>query len=775
MDLAATRRGTETGRRRHGPHFTVIIVGEVFSAPAHPLSPVAPADDLPFALLPICNTPIIDYILENLAQNGVDEVCILLNAASVQQVREHLQNNLTARGRPWLESKDMKVEIVESVRTMTQLYDATAEIVDHNLVGQNSSFLFVPIDAVAQFTNLRDLFHAHVHRTKTIKGHAATLLCTSVRASLVDTLHDVLVSNARAQAERDGSQLLEREGSIILAPAEEWRLFSASELPPHHLTMLTLQKSTGVVHGMVRLEPREEPADPTVVEFKKQQHYSVRTDLLPTGFLFCSGGALSLFTFHMADQHAFLVDLLAKQELWGNVFSVLEVTPSMGLVQPINSLRAYIQANIDVCFRRFFPLTREFPFADDRDRYAVSPQCQSVYLHQIGAKVLSNTCEPCVVVGEQVEVPPNTVVRGTVFGKGVRIGEGSVIIGCIVLEGARVGCGCVLRHSLIGRSVIVGDRAEVVNSIVGEGCVLGTIKGRNGKSCTSGSSEAVGVVVRDQAIVACAAAQTEPWLAAHNGCGRVLQERYVSNIVPTRELFVRDPIPRAASEATGDYDDDDDDEETAAKFKEAVLALVDQALKQPSRIEHCMFQMKTVRLSFERKNRDLCYVVTERLLTHVLEKHADKGDPRVVVKAAEDLFVQWCRPFYSDIVTGDDEMQAMLEATCTAIRDPSCPLHLRGPVLMECLYNGCDDDLYDERGYCIVSGQSLVEFSERMSSLARQRARDVDSDSDFDDDDDDDDADSREEGMLRVARSCEPFIAGVRAFLEEEEEEEDYE
>ncbi|PWV00761.1 putative guanine-nucleotide-exchange-factor [Trypanosoma cruzi] len=63
MDHSASRRGMEVGRKRQNPPFVVIVIGEVFNASSHPLFPVAPAEELPFALLPVCNTPVIDYIL----------------------------------------------------------------------------------------------------------------------------------------------------------------------------------------------------------------------------------------------------------------------------------------------------------------------------------------------------------------------------------------------------------------------------------------------------------------------------------------------------------------------------------------------------------------------------------------------------------------------------------------------------------------------------------------------------------------------------------------
>ncbi|PBJ72306.1 Translation initiation factor eIF-2B subunit [Trypanosoma cruzi cruzi] len=764
MDYSASRRGMEVGRKRQNPPFVVIVIGEVFNASSHPLFPVAPAEELPFALLPVCNTPVIDYILENLAGNGANEIYILLNSESVAPVCQHLQGNRTACSRPGMQGSDLKVEVVASTRKMTSLFDAATQILEQNIVQQNSSFLFVPIDAIASFQNLSDLLETHIQRTMNIKNYAATMLCASVKSLLEDTLHDVLVGELNKQERAAGSSILERDSTSSVGVnigAAERRPHTAPEYLPNHLTMFTLEKSTGVVHNMVRLEQDEKLAEAVTMNFRKNESLSVRTDLGPTGYFFCSAGALSLFTFHTVDAHSFFVSLLASQELFGNVFGIQAVTPPMGIIQPIHSLRAYIQANIDVCFRRMFPLTRESSFLGDGFRYAVSPHCQSVYLHQKKAEVLSNTCGPSVVVGEQVVVPPNTVIRGTVLGKGVRIGEGSTIIGCVLLDGAVVGRGCFLIRSLIGYNVVLNDRAEVSNSIIGSGCNIGVVP--CGSCITDSNSPPGGVVVQDKAIINCEVSQTEEGITGHGGRGKALPKRHVNNIIPTRELFVRDPVPCEASEASddndGDYDDDDDSEKTAG-FREAVVELVNQALRNPSHIEHCVFQMRNTRLSFERKNSDLCFIVTERLLTHVLEKHGPNHDPRPVIEAVNGLFGQWCHPFYLEMVTGQDEMQAIMEATCIAVADRNCLLHLRGPQLLECLYNGCDEELYDERGYCIVSGESLVEFGARVRRLAREREMYAD----------DNEGDARKEGMLRVAVSCLGFIDGVRAFLEEEEE-----
>ncbi|ESS62800.1 hypothetical protein TCDM_09505 [Trypanosoma cruzi Dm28c] len=192
-----------------------------------------------------------------------------------------------------MQGSDLKVEVVASTRKMTSLFDAATQILEQNIVQQNSSFLFVPIDAIASFQNLSDLLETHIQRTMNIKNYAATMLCASVKSLLEDTLHDVLVGELNKQERAAGSSILERDSTSSVGVnigAAERRPHTAPEYLPNHLTMFTLEKSTGVVHNMVRLEQDEKLAEAVTMNFRKNESLSVRTDLGPTGYFFVLQG-----------------------------------------------------------------------------------------------------------------------------------------------------------------------------------------------------------------------------------------------------------------------------------------------------------------------------------------------------------------------------------------------------------------------------------------------------------------------------------------------------
>ncbi|AYU80400.1 Translation initiation factor eIF-2B subunit epsilon, putative [Leishmania donovani] len=836
MDMAAVRRGVVDRSDRQGPKLIAVIIGEALlptrlhggrATVVGPLSPLSPSPRIPAALLPVCNTPVIDYVLENLVLNGVDEATILLNSSSAAKTIAHLSECRTARGKPWMLSDSINVTVVECARRISTLADAADEMRERNVVPQNGSFLLVPIDTVASFTNLRACYQTHLERVRKVSKYAATLLCVSSRSALAAALRNSLM-NHLAEAEEVSSQSpvspiggSGRHGVLSIRQTSEMlrlRNYTAPVLPRERHTMFVLNKATQVVTYMARFENGEEAPEPPAVAFSSSAPQSVRMDLLPTGYMFCCCEALSLIEFHIRDLYSFLsTSLLGQTEIYGNVFGLIELPSSSAVLEPINSAEAYIQCNLDVCARRLFPMTRESCFAEELAKYAVSSTCETVYLHTTARCASSSLMGPNVVVGEEVSVPASVELAGTVLGARVELGDEASLRSCVVMEGARIGRRCVLHGCLIGPHAVIGDGAELSYVVVGERCVLDGVtisgaplvlqhqaiecdvddisgtdedgvsrgdEGEEGSSSSSLSSSSEGAVGH----------KTDKLLTGANGRGHALEDRYSSNILPTSALFTEDPVARPSqSDDEGESSEEDDEQ---VLFRRSIQRHVQAALLQPSRIESSSYDMSTICLSSGFGYPELCEIVTELLMEHLLSTHRDES-PANIVEAARDMFHTWCRPFYSNFLSKNqqpnmDAMVATLEGLCGAIGGENCPLRCYGPQLVEILYYGCEDDLYNERGYCIVSGESLIAFDAEMEhrrevlqrytafkggrvknrGAARLSSSNSDtsssSSSSTSSGDDEESRDLHEEGKVLVAVSCHDFIMGVKDFLEAE-------
>ncbi|KPA85187.1 putative guanine-nucleotide-exchange-factor putativetranslation initiation factor EIF-2B subunit [Leptomonas pyrrhocoris] len=840
MDLAGSRRGVADRGERQGMKLHAVIIGEpLLPMRMHgghlvavgPLSPLSPSPRLPAALLPVCNTSVIDYVLENLVVNGVEEATVLLNASSAVATIAHLSTCRTARGKPWTQSDSIRVNVVECARRIASLADAAQEMRERNVVEQQGSFLFVPIDSIASFANLRVCFQTHLERVRKVGKYAATLLCVSSRASLVAAQHNSLVNHLGEAEEAAAQQIISptnlRHGLLSIQQTSDMlrlRSYAAPYAPKEHHTMFVVNKATQVVTYMARFENGEDAPEPPTVVFNGSAQQSVRMDLTPTGFLFCCSEALSLIEFHIRDLYSFLnLSLLGQAEIFGNVFGIIELPSTTAVVESMNGVEAYIQANLDVCARRLFPMTRESCFAEAVAKYAVASLCETVYLHTT-AKCASSNVGPNVVVGEQVNVPATVELVGTVLGAGVELGEGAILRSSVIMDGVRIGAGCSLEGCLVGPHAIIRDGAELSYAVIGERCIIdGVTSGgaslvlshvaiecdvaeamkedaehesvaRNGGASSAAPSSSAGAASSSSSDVDGGDARgTDVLLVGQNGRGHAVEERYSSSIIPTTALFTEDPVARAVQQDEEDDFSEEDDER--GLFRRSIQRHVETALLHPGRIEASSYDMSTVCLTSGFGYPEMCEIVTELLMEHLLAERKDESgavivaSPADLVDAAHELFQMWCRPFYNNFLSRNNQqnveaMVATLEGLCGSIGSETCPLHSYGPQLVEMLYYGCDDTLYDERGYCIVSEEGLFAFDVQMehrrevlqryttfkgkkhdSSSSSSSSTSSDSD-DSGDSDDDESRDLYEEGKVLVAVSCHDFIEGVRAFIQ---------
>jgi hypothetical protein len=161
--------------------------------------------------------------------------------------------------------------------------------------------------------------------------------------------------------------------------------------------------------------------------------------------------------------------------------------------------------------------------------------------------------------------------------------------------------------------------------------------------------------------------------------------------------------------------------------------------------------LKHLRLSYGKTNGDLAKTVVQLLLHHAIKKANDAKDPSAeAYHVACTLLAQWCKPFFVKFVVTRPEMQQVIVGMCLSICDPSCPLRTKAPMLLEWIYNGCSEEVYDEREYCIVTGQALLEFDDSVAELEE------DDHTTFDDED---------RAVLAVGSLCVKYIEVVAKFL----------
>lgn len=849
----------------------VVLVAEPLHQCADLLMPVAPHSALPFALLPISNTPLIDYVLENLMDNGVDSIVVLLREND-EKVTEHLKNKTSVAVQSWIRQARLRMEPVLPVSDPIT-FSVVCDNIKLGNVLQSGFFLIVPINTLSSFTGLRMLFHKHLTRTKTIPQYVATVLCTSHSDTLKGVHYNVLEETCRKdelkphrgsahdegvflsetrmeymgegyreeEDDDDEDEDEEEEGGATAGSHSRHRSLGRGVLseyrkrrmrvpccPTDFHTMIVYDEDTAVIEFIGRCEARHrhsflqddddgdsEEEDSDEEDDDDEDVHSpvwktkvplitfgsgtkcVRMDLFLTNFIFFSTESLSLVQAGEDDVHAFLNDLLANAEIQTNSFGFVEIPRSSGMLENITTMDSYIRANIDVCGRRFYPMTRESCFAENKLSYEVAPWSETVYLHTTskappGAfhhrsirfaapsrlygehvqndgrsgphtngdvrmeasssmKLTERFIGPYVVLGPNVSIPASTLhCAGVACESNVMIGEDCSLVGCVIMAGARIGARCQLRYVIVGKEAVIENDITLVNCLVEHYAVVSRsncdqrqLQAPKENLSKDVDKEDLRLCLENLVVVIPEGKGKEKRSTEHPK-GIQFQPLPLNLVLPTETLFLDDPVAAAES--------DEDVEEKPGAAEKYFCAIIRRgvraAYEQPLSIIARRVEFSTACVSYKYTYAELCRFVMQFLIQN-LEKRTEDFTKEEILEEATKVFTLWIHEFYDFLFPGNSmdhqTMIFVLEGLCEAIRDENSHLFPLIDDLLDLLHARCIPSLYDSRGHCLVGSQALRDFSQRV----RQ----------YDTSSDDEDSDENE-GVLELpaSRACAEYV-----------------
>ncbi|EGD83111.1 hypothetical protein PTSG_12073 [Salpingoeca rosetta] len=138
-----------------------VVVADSYNKRFEPLT-----QQTPRALLPLCNVPLIDYVLKFLHSNDIQDVVVVVRAHA-DQIQEHLEH---ARS----QFKSMKLTCVVS-QGSHNFGDALRDLETRKII--NSHFILVTSDIVSNY-DLRPVIEEHIARADKDKDCLMTMLMT---------------------------------------------------------------------------------------------------------------------------------------------------------------------------------------------------------------------------------------------------------------------------------------------------------------------------------------------------------------------------------------------------------------------------------------------------------------------------------------------------------------------------------------------------------------------------------------------------------------------
>ncbi|KAJ9450177.1 putative translation initiation factor eIF-2B subunit epsilon [Diplonema papillatum] len=482
----------KVGKEKEMPQqISAVVVADSFTEDFRPVT-----YEMPRTLLPVAGVVLMDYTIEFLVSNGIDEIFVLA-CAHARAIEEHVKQG------KWGKSQEVNVRVIVST-TAVCLADALREVHAMDLLRQD--FVLITGDIVANIANLKQIFQKHEMKRKADSSILMTLILKEQTIPMLEARDEIMKTSARnarnaePQRNKDSNDDLVRletedDGTRKEAPVPEAPAARRQRLTKL-LSVLGEERVTAVMDPVTcnllqynawagDLEPDSDDDDDEVTMgtdgvrrkgsekvgldlklFSTLPTLQVRTDLIETGMAICSVALLVLFeqNFDFRNMRDCIKSVI-NEELLGNKI-VCELIPSNAFVRRVRNVEQYAVVSRAVVEGWTHPLVVDSNFARS-DYHGVASREPSVYIDATAS--LSRTCTTghSTLLGRKVVVSDGCSISHSVIASQVEIGPSTEIRHSHVWSDVTIGSGCKIHGAVICDKAVIGD-----NCVINPQCVI---------------------------------------------------------------------------------------------------------------------------------------------------------------------------------------------------------------------------------------------------------------------------------------------------------------
>ena len=155
--FSASNKRLESAQKMAAEDLTAIVILDSFSSEMQPAT-----KNRARAVMPVANTPLIDYILESLVVNGVHTIHLATHYAH-DSIVNHLHQTTTYTGQSWMSCREAIVQVTKLDANVRNVCGALRNLLDKNKLPD--CFFLVPADIILAEMDYRVLWCRHVLRT----------------------------------------------------------------------------------------------------------------------------------------------------------------------------------------------------------------------------------------------------------------------------------------------------------------------------------------------------------------------------------------------------------------------------------------------------------------------------------------------------------------------------------------------------------------------------------------------------------------------------------
>ncbi|PWA43769.1 Armadillo-type fold [Artemisia annua] len=378
--------------------------------------------ECPKVLLPLVNTPMIDYTLAWLESADIEEVFVFCCSHSKQIISYLNSSN-------WLNQPHFSVKTIESHNCISA-GDALRLIYERNVI--TGDFILVSGDTVSNMS-LTQALHEHKERRRKDNFAVMTMVVKQSKPSQV------------TRQTRLGTDEL-----FMAIDSTTKQLYYYEDKADEFKGSLTLDKSFLAENPSICL------------------HNDVQDCYIDI----CSPEVLSLFTDNFDYQHLrrHFVKGLLLDDIMGYKIFTHEIRSDYAA--RVDNFRSYDSISKDIIQRWTYPLVPDVLLSMSTER-------NGIYRASEVSQSRSAEIGPFTCIGKGSSVGDNTIISNSIIGDGCKIGSDVSIDGCYIWRNVTIEDGCKLKHSILCDGVVVKSGAVLepgavlsYNVVVGKDLVV---------------------------------------------------------------------------------------------------------------------------------------------------------------------------------------------------------------------------------------------------------------------------------------------------------------
>lgn len=359
-------------------------------------------------MLPLANTPLIEYTFEFLANAGVEEIFVYCGAHR-EQVEDYItRSKWSARSSPF-----SKLELIQS--TSHSIGDAMRDLDSRSLL--TGDFLMVYGDVVSNLP-LESALVAHRARRAKDKNAIMTMVLREA-------------GNTHRTKARGTSPV------FVIDPTKD-RCLHFEQMPnrdqTHYLSI-----------------------DPELLS--THQELEIRQDLIDCGIDICTPDVLALWSDNFdfqAPRKGFLHSVLKDYELNGKTFHTHIIADHYAA--RVRNLNAYDSVSKDIISRWAYPLCPDSNLVQGQ-----SYRLQKGNTYKEEGVILARDCVigPKSVIGRGTSIGDKSIITNSIIGRHCQIGRNVKIDGAYLWDYASIGDGSTVTKSIIANEASIGRKCTI--------------------------------------------------------------------------------------------------------------------------------------------------------------------------------------------------------------------------------------------------------------------------------------------------------------------------